>query len=142
MNLDHTIPVIRVFRRRNFQLPDLAPVVEDANPPEQLPHHSPNHHFGNNLAPNNMNPEHDIRNSPFYYSDSDDDMSEGEVVDVARQKIEVDPFRYVDPRTRIGKDTLYNMQFPCKIGYRSFDAYLNSSLPMNIISRVTIIKSW
>ena len=32
------------------------------------------------------------------------------------------------------------MQFPCKIGFRSFDAYLNSSLPMNIISRANYNK--
>ena len=42
---------------------------------------------------------------------------------------------YVDPRTRIESDSSFNMQFPCKIGFRSFDAYLNSSLPINIISR-------
>ena len=87
MNLDREIPVIRVFRRRNLRLSDYAPVVEDANPPEQPPHHSPNHHFGNNLAPNNMNPEHNPGNSPFYYSDSDDDMSEGEVIDEVRETL-------------------------------------------------------
>jgi hypothetical protein len=48
---------------------------------------------------------------------------------------EMNPLRYVDPRTRIENDTSFNMQFPCKIGFRSFDAYINSSLPMNIISR-------
>jgi hypothetical protein len=32
------------------------------------------------------------------------------------------------------------MQFPCKIGFRSFDTYLNSSLPMKIISRNEYIK--
>ena len=117
MNLDREIPVIRVFRRRNFRLADYAPVVEDANPPEQPPPHSPDHHFGNHLAPNNMNPEHNPRISPFYYSDSDDDMDEGEVIDEVRENTDV------DPRTRIGKDTPYNMQFPCKIGFRSFDAF-------------------
>ena len=140
MNLDRVIPVIRVFRRRNFRLSDYAPVVEDANPPEQPPQHSPNHHFCNHLTPNNMNPEHNPRNSPFYYSDSDEDMDEGEVIDEVRENTEIDPFKYVDPRTRIGKDTPYNMQFPCKIGFRSFDAYLNSSLPMNIISRANYNK--
>ena len=140
MNLDREIPVIRVFRRRNFRLADYAPLVEDANPPEQPPPHSPNHHFGNHLAPNNMNLERNPRNSIFYYSDSDEDMDEGEVVDEIREDSDVDPFKYVDPRTRIGKDTPYNMQFPCKIGYKSFDAYLNSSLPMNIISRANYNK--
>ena len=48
---------------------------------------------------------------------------------------EMNPLRYVEPRTRIENDSSFNMQFPCKFGFRSFDVYLNSSLPMNIISR-------
>lgn len=48
---------------------------------------------------------------------------------------EINPLRYVDPRTRIECDSSFNMQFPCKIGFKSFNAYLNSSLPMNVISR-------
>ena len=65
MSLDREIPVIRVFRCRNFRLADYAPIVEDANPIEQPPPHSPNHHFGNHLAPNNMNPEHNLETALF-----------------------------------------------------------------------------
>ena len=43
-NIDRLIPVICVFRRRNFQLPVPALVEETENPPNL----SPDHHFGNN----------------------------------------------------------------------------------------------
>ena len=79
-------------------------------------------------------------NGPFYYSDSDEDLGDGDVIDEVRREEEVDPLKYVDPRTRIEKDSLFNMQFPCKIGYMNFHAYLNSSLPMNIISRANYNK--
>ena len=71
----------------------------------------------------------------FYYSDSDEDLDDCGVINENRMDDVVDPIRYVDPRTRIENDISFNMQFPCKIGFRSFDAHLNSSLPMNIISR-------
>lgn len=77
----------------------------------------------------------DHRASPFYYSDSNEDLDDGDVINEDRMEDEVDPLRYFDPRTRIENDCPFNMQFPCKIRFRSFDAYLNSSLPMNIISR-------
>ena len=68
-NIDRLIPVIRVFRRRNFPLPIPAPIVENNNL-------SPNHPFGNNSEMD----ESDHENGPFYYSDYDEDLGDGEVV--------------------------------------------------------------
>ena len=132
-NIDRLIPVIRVFRRRNFQLPDPAPIIEDNDL-------SPDHHFGNNSEMDESDHDTDHENGPFYYSDSDEDVGDGEVVNDVRREEEAYPISYIDPRTKIEKDSPFNMQFPCKIGFRSFDAYLNSSLPMNIISRVEYNK--
>lgn len=84
--------------------------------------------------------DNDHRVSPFYYSDSDEDLGDGDIINVGRKEEEVNHLKYVDPRTRIEKDSLFNMRFPCKIGYTSFDAYFNSSLPMNIISRANFDK--
>ena len=131
--IDRLIPVIRVFRRANFQLPIPAPIVENNN-------RSPDHNFGNNSEMDESDHDTDHENGPFYYSDSDEDLGDGEVVNDVRKEEEAYPIRYVDPRTKIEKDSLFNMQFPCKIGFRSFDAYFNSSLPMNIISRAEYNK--
>ena len=131
-NSDRLIPVIRIFRRANFQLPVPAPIIENNNL-------SPDHHFGNNSEMEESDHENEYV-SPFYYSDSDEDADNGEVVNEGWGKEEIDPFKYVDPRTKIEKDSLFNMQFPCKIGYHSLHAYLNSSLPMNIISRANYNK--
>ena len=128
-NIDRLIPVIRVFRRRVFQLPIPVPVVENENPPNL----SPDHHFGNDSRMEESDHDNDHRISPFYYSDSDEDLGDGDIINVGRNEEEMNPLKYFYPRTRNEKDSLFNMQFPCKIGYRSFDAYLNSSLPMNII---------
>lgn len=130
------IPVIRVFRRRVFQLHIPVPVVENENPPNL----SPDHHFGNNSEMEESDHDNDHRISPFYYSDSDEDLGDGDIINVGRKKEEVNPLKYVDPRTSIEKNSLFNMQFPCKIGYRSFDACLNSYLPMNIILRANYNK--
>ena len=124
------------FAAETFSYLFPVPIVEDVN----LPNHSPNHLFGNNFEVNNWNHVNDYRNSPFYYSDSDEDLSDGEVVNEDMEEDVVDPLTNVDPRTRIEKDGLFNMQFPCKIGYHSFNGYLNSSLPMNIISRANYNK--
>jgi hypothetical protein len=130
-NIDRLIPVIRVFRRKIFQMPDPIPLVENENPPNL----SPNHHFDNNSKMEESDHDDDHRASPFYYSNSDEDLNDGDVINEDWMEEEVNPLRYVDPRTRIKSDSSFNMQFPCKIGFRSFDAYLNSSLPINIISR-------
>lgn len=130
-NIDRLIPVIRVFRHRIFQMPTPIPLLENENPPNL----SPNHHFDNNSEMEESDHDNDHRASPFYYSDSDEDLDNGNVINEGRVEEEVNPLRYVDPRTRIESNSSFNMQFPCKIGFRSFDAYLNSSLPMNIISR-------
>jgi hypothetical protein len=130
-NIDRLIPVIRVFRRRIFQMPAPIPLLENENPPNL----SPNHHFDNNSEMEESDHDNDHKASPFYYSDSDEDLDNGNVINEGRVEEEVNPLRYVDPRTRIESNSSFNMQFPCKIGFRSFDAYLNSSLPMNIISR-------
>jgi len=106
-------------------------VEENENPPNL----SPNHDFDNNSELEKSDHDDDHRASPFYYSDSDEDLDDGDVINEDRMEEEVNPLRYVDPRTRIECDSSFNMQFPCKIGFRSFNAYLNSSLPMNIISR-------
>ena len=46
-------------------------------------------------------------NGPFYYSDSDEDLGNGDVIDdEVRREEEVDPLKYVDRRTRIEKDSL------------------------------------
>ena len=135
-NIDRLIPVIRVFRRRIFPLPQPIPLVENENPPDL----SPDNHFGDYSDMEESDHDNDYRASPFYYSDSDDDLDDGSVINEDRMEEEVDPLRYVDPRTRIGKDSHFNMQFPCKIGYWSFNAYLNSSLPMNVISRANYNK--
>ena len=137
-NIDCLIPVIRVFRHRNFQLPIPAPVMENENPPNL----SPDHHFGNNSEMDESDHNTDHENGTFYYSDSEEDWGDGEVVDEVRKEEEVDPLKYVDPRTKMETDSLFNLQFLCKIKLRSFDAYLNSSLPMNIISRANYNKSW
>ena len=130
-NIDRLIPVIRVFRRRIFQMPASIPLLENENPPNL----SPNHHIDNNSELEESDHDDDRRASPFYYSDSDEDLDDGDVINENRTEEEINPLRYVDPRTRIECDSSFNMQFPCKIGFRSFNAYLNSSLPMNIISR-------
>jgi hypothetical protein len=130
-NIDRLIPFIRVFRRRIFQMPAPLPLVENENPPNL----SPNHHFDNNSELEESDHEDDRRASPFYYSDSDEDLDDGDVINENRMEEEINPLRYFDPRTRIECDSSFNMQFPCKIGFRSFNAYLNSSLPINIISR-------
>jgi hypothetical protein len=130
-NIDRLIPVICVFRRRIFQMPAPLPLVENENPPNL----SPNHHFDNNSELEESDHDDDRRASPFYYSDSDEDLDDGDVINENRMEEEINPLRYVDPRTRIECDSSFNMQFPCKIGFKSFNAYLNSSLPMNIISR-------
>jgi hypothetical protein len=130
-SIDRLIPVIRIFRRRIFQMPAPIPLVENENPPNL----SPNHHFDNNSEMEESDHDDDHRASPFYYSDSDEDLDDGDVINEDRMDDEVDPLRCVDPRTRVENNNPFNMQFPCKIGFRSFDAYLNSSLPMNIISR-------
>ena len=127
-NIDRLVHVIRVFHLRNFQLPVPALVVEIENPPNL----SPDHHFGNNYEMEESDHDNDHENGPFYYSDSDEDLGDGDVIDEVRREEEVDPLKYVDPRTRIEKDSLFNMQFPCKIGYMNFHAYLNSSLPMHV----------
>ena len=74
-SIDRLIPVIRVFRRRIFQLPAPMPLVENENPPNL----SPDHHFDNNSE---MESDHDNdhRASPFYYSDSDEDLDDGDVI--------------------------------------------------------------
>ena len=126
--MDREIPVIGVFRRPNFQLPVPAPIIENNNL-------SPDHHFGNDSEMEDSDHENYYANSPFYDSDSDTDIDDGEVVNEVRSKEEINPFKYVDPRIKIEKDSLFNMQFPCKIGYHSFYAYLNFSLPMTIICR-------
>ena len=130
-NIDRLIPVIRVFRRRMFQMPAPLPLAENENPPNL----SPNHHFDNNSELEESDHDDDRRASPFYYSDSDEDLDNGDVINEDRMEEEINPLRYVDPRTRIECDSSFIMQFPCKIGFKSFNAYLNSSLPMNIISR-------
>jgi hypothetical protein len=130
-NIDRLIPVIRVFRRRIFQMPAPLPLAENENPPNP----SPNHHFDNNSELEESDHDDDRRASPFYYSDSDEDLDDGDVINENRMEKEINPLKYVDPRTRIECDSSFNMQFPCKIGFKSFNAYLNSSLPMNIISR-------
>jgi hypothetical protein len=71
-------------------------------------------------------------NGPFYYSDSDEDLGDGDVIDEVRREEEVDPIKYVDPRTRIEKDSLFNMQFPCKIGYMN-----DKRKGLNILMRKT-----
>jgi hypothetical protein len=106
-NIDRLIPVIRVFRRRNFQMPDLIPLVENENPP--------NHHFDNNSKMEESDHDYDHRASPFYYLDTDEDLDDGDVINEERMDDEVDPLRYADPRTRIESDSLFNMQFHCKI---------------------------
>ena len=123
--------LIRVFCRRIFQMHTPIPLVENENPPNL----SPNHHFDNNYEMEESDHDIDHRASPFYYSDFDEDLYVGDVINEDRMEDEVNPLRYVDPRTRIENDSSFNMQFPCKIEFKSFDAYLNSSLPMNIISR-------
>ena len=40
-------------------------------------------------------------NGPFFYSDSDEDLGDGDVIDEVRREKEVDHLKYVDPRTRI-----------------------------------------
>jgi hypothetical protein len=130
-NIDRLIPVIRVFRRKIFQMRAPIPLVENENPPNL----SSNHHFDNNSEMEESDHDDDHRASTFYYSDSDEDLDDGNVINENRMDNEVVPLRYVNPRTRIENDNSFNMQFPCKIRFRSFDAYLNSSLPMNIISR-------
>jgi hypothetical protein len=109
-------------------MPAPLPLVENENPPNL----SPNHHFDNNSELEESDNDDDRRVSPFYYSDSDEDLDDG---DVNRMEEEINPLRYVDPRTRIKCDSSFNMQFPCKIRFKSFNTYLNSSLPMNVISR-------
>jgi hypothetical protein len=84
--------------------------------------------------------DNDHRIIPFYYLDSDEDLDDGDVINEDRMEEDMNPLKHVDPRTKIEKDSLFNMQFSCKIGYKSFDAYLNSSLPMNIISRANYNK--
>jgi hypothetical protein len=130
-NIDRLIPVIRVFYRRNFQITAPLPLVENENPPNL----SPNHQFDNNSELEESNHDDDHRASPFYYSDSDEDLDNGDVIDEDKLDEEVNLLRNVDPRTRIESNSSFNMQFPCKIGFWTFNAYLNSSLPMNIISR-------
>jgi hypothetical protein len=130
-NIDRLIPVIRVFRRRIFQMPTPIPLLENENPPNL----SPNHHFDNNSKMEESDHDDDHRASPFYYSDSDENLDDGDVINENRMEEEMNPIRYDDPRTRIESDGSFNMQFPCKIGFRSFNAYLNSSLSINIISR-------
>lgn len=90
--------------------------MEDANPPNL----SPDHHFGNDFEIDECDHDTYHKNGPFYFFNSDEDLGVEEVI--------------------YEKDSLFNMQFPCKIGYRSFDAYLNSSLPINIISRANYNK--
>ena len=111
-SIDRLIPVIRVFRRRIFQLPVPIPLVENENPPNL----SPNHHFNNNSEMEESDHDNDHRATPFYYSDSDEDLDDGDVINEDRVEDEMNPLRYVDPRTRIENDSLFNMQFPCKIG--------------------------
>lgn len=135
-SIDRLIPVIHVFRRRIFQLPAPISLVENGNPPNL----SPDHHFKNNSEMEESDHDNDHRASPFYYSESDEDLDDGDVINEDRMEDELNPLRYVDPRIRIENDSSFNMQFPCKIGFRSFDAYLNSSLPMNIISRIEYNK--
>ena len=115
-SIDRLIPVIRVFRHRIFQMPAPNPLVENENPS--------NHHFNNNSEMEESDHDDDHRASPFYYSDSDEDLDDGDVINENRMNDVVDPLRYVDPRTRIENDNQFNMQFPCEIGFRSFDVYL------------------
>jgi hypothetical protein len=112
-------------------MPAPLPLAENENPPNT----SPNHHFDNNSELEESDHDDDRRASPFYYSDSDEDLDDGDVINENRMEEEINPLKYVDPRTRIECDSSFNMKFPCKIGFKSFNAYLNSSLPMNIISR-------
>jgi hypothetical protein len=112
-NIDRVIPVIRVFRRRNFPLPNLPPIVENQN----LPNLSPDHHSNNNSDMDESDHDTDHENGPFYYSsDSDEYLGNGELVDEPEGEERANPLNYVDPRTKIEKDSLFNMQFPCKIG--------------------------
>ena len=115
-SIDRLIPVIRVFRRRIFQMPAPIPLVENENPPNL----SPNHHFDYNSEMEESNHDDDHRASPYYYSDSDEDLDDGDVINENRMDDVVDPLRYDDPRTKIENDNPFNMQFPCKIGFRSF----------------------
>ena len=100
-SIDRLIPVIRVFHRRIFQMPAPIPLVENENPP--------NHHFDNNSEREESNHDDDHRASPFYYSDSDENLDDGNVINEDRMEDEVDPLRYVDPRTRIENDSSFNM---------------------------------
>ena len=118
---DRLIPFIRVFRRRIFQLPVPIPLVENENPPNL----SPDHHFNNNYEMEESDHDNDHRVSPFYYLDSDEDLDDGDVINEDRMEDEMNPLRYVDPRTRIENDNSFNMQYPCKIGYRSLMPTLN-----------------
>jgi hypothetical protein len=92
-NIDHLIPVIRVFHRRNLQIPAPLPLVENENPPNLLP----NHHFNNNSELEESDHEDDRRASPFYYSDSDEGLDDGEVINEYRMEEEINPLRYATP---------------------------------------------
>jgi hypothetical protein len=90
-NIDRLIPVIRVFRRRIFQTPAPLPLAENENPPNL----SPNHHFDNNSELEESDHDDDRRASPFYYSDFDEDLDDGDVINENRMEEEINPLRYV-----------------------------------------------
>jgi hypothetical protein len=104
-SIDRLIPVILVFRRRIFQPPVPIPLVKNENPPNL----SPDHHFDNNSDMEEFDQDNDHRASPFYYSDSDEDLDDGDVINEDKMKDEMNPLRYVDPRTRIEIDSSFNM---------------------------------
>jgi hypothetical protein len=54
--------------------------VENENPPNL----SPNHHFDNNSELEESDHDDDRRASPFYYSDSDKDLDDGDVINENR----------------------------------------------------------
>jgi hypothetical protein len=73
---------IHISLHKNFRPPNLAPVIEDGNPPNL----SPDHHFGNDSEIDESDHDTDHENGPFYYSDSDMDLGDGEVIDEVRKK--------------------------------------------------------
>ena len=107
-NIDRLIPVIYVYRRRVFQLPVLVPIAENESPSNL----SPDHNFGNNSEMEESNHDNDHTFTPFYYSDSDEDLGDGDIIRGGRKEEEVNPLKYVDPRTRIAKNNLFNMAIP------------------------------
>jgi hypothetical protein len=66
---------------------------------ESPPNLSPDHHFGNNYEIDESDNNTDHENGPFYYSDSNEDLGDGEVINEVREEEKVDPLKYVNPRT-------------------------------------------